>query len=394
MKKRVTALPADSTCGRSIRLHIIGVSVSDTIADTTTAMVSVSANSRNMRPTRPVMNSSGMNTAISDSVSEMMVKPISLAPLSAAWNGLSPSSMWRTMFSIITIASSTTKPVPMVSAISDRLSSENPQNHITPNVAISDSGSATPAMMVARMVRRKMNTTRITSADAEHQRELHVADRGADGVGGVVHDGELDAGRERALQPRQLALDALHGLDHVGAGLALDVDDDGGLAVVPGADLVVLEPVDDLGDVLEQHRRVVAVGDDDVAIGLGGGDLLVGGDGVGLVRAVERAGRAGDIGADDHRAQILEPDAVVGEPREVGLDAHRRLEAALHRDLADAADLAQPLRQQRVGEVGKLPQRDGRRGQRQRDDRRVGRVHLRIDRRIGQVARQRRAGAH
>ena len=42
--------------------------------------------------------------------------------------------MWRTMFSIITIASSTTKPVPMVSAISDRLSSEKPQNHITPKV--------------------------------------------------------------------------------------------------------------------------------------------------------------------------------------------------------------------------------------------------------------------
>ena len=71
--------------------------------------------------------------------------------------------MWRTMFSIITIASSTTKPVPMVSAISDRLSRLKPQNHITPKVAISDSGSATPAMMVARMVRRNMSTTSTTS---------------------------------------------------------------------------------------------------------------------------------------------------------------------------------------------------------------------------------------
>ena len=65
---------------RRMRLHIIGVSVSDTMADTTTAIVRVSANSRNMRPTRPVMNSSGMNTAISDSVSEITVKPISRAP--------------------------------------------------------------------------------------------------------------------------------------------------------------------------------------------------------------------------------------------------------------------------------------------------------------------------
>jgi hypothetical protein len=47
-------------------------------------MVSVSANSRNMRPTRPVMNRSGMKTAISETVSEITVKPISLAPRSAA----------------------------------------------------------------------------------------------------------------------------------------------------------------------------------------------------------------------------------------------------------------------------------------------------------------------
>ncbi len=133
-----------------MREHIIGVSVSDTIAEMTTAIVNVSANSRNMRPTRPLMNSSGMNTAISDSVSDMTVKPISRAPFSAACIGLSPFSMWRTMFSIMTMASSTTKPVPIVSAISDRLSSEKPQNHMTPKVAISDTGSATPAMMVAR----------------------------------------------------------------------------------------------------------------------------------------------------------------------------------------------------------------------------------------------------
>ena len=108
------------------------------------------------------MNNSGMNTAISDMVSEMTVKPISLAPRNAAFSGGSPFSMWRTMFSIITMASSTTKPVPMVSAISDRLSSEKPANHMTPKVAISDSGSATPAMKVARSVRRKIKTTSTT----------------------------------------------------------------------------------------------------------------------------------------------------------------------------------------------------------------------------------------
>src|SRR5258707_1388083 len=209
----------------------MGVKVSETIAEVTTAMVSVSANSRNMRPTRPVMNSSGMNTAISETVSEITVKPISLAPRNAASNGSSPSSMWCTMFSIITMASSTTKPVPIVSAISERLSSEKPQNHITPNVAISDSGSATPAMIVA---------------------------------------------------------------------------------------------------------------------------------------------------------QILERDAVIGEPRQVGLDADRRADVALDGDAADAGELAQSLRDQRVGDVAERAHRDGVGGDRQRHHRCVGRVHLGIDRRVRQ----------
>ena len=63
-----------------------------------------------------------MNTATSDSVIETTVKPISLAPRSAAASGGVPCSRCRMMFSITTMASSTTKPVAMVSAIRDRLS--------------------------------------------------------------------------------------------------------------------------------------------------------------------------------------------------------------------------------------------------------------------------------
>ena len=109
------------------------------------------------------MNSSGMNTAISETVSEITVKPISLAPRSAASIAPSPSSICRTMFSIITIASSTTKPVPMVSAINERLSRLKPAKYITPKLVISDSGSATPAISVARSERRKIRTTSVTS---------------------------------------------------------------------------------------------------------------------------------------------------------------------------------------------------------------------------------------
>ena len=58
--------------------------------------------------------------------------------------------MCRAMFSITTIASSTTKPVEIVKAIKERLSSEYPHRYITPNVPTRESGTATLGITVAR----------------------------------------------------------------------------------------------------------------------------------------------------------------------------------------------------------------------------------------------------
>ena len=82
-----------SLFARSSREHIIGVSVNDTIAETRIVALSLMANSRNKRPTISPMNSSGISTAINETVSEMMVNPICSAPFSAACIGLSPSSI-------------------------------------------------------------------------------------------------------------------------------------------------------------------------------------------------------------------------------------------------------------------------------------------------------------
>ena len=92
------------------------------MTDTKIATETVTANSLNSSPTIPLIRNSGMNTAISDIEIETMVKPISPAPCNAACSGVAPSSMCRTMFSIMTIASSTTNPTAMVSAIRERLS--------------------------------------------------------------------------------------------------------------------------------------------------------------------------------------------------------------------------------------------------------------------------------
>ena len=76
-----------------MRAHIIGVRVRETTAEIRIATARVTANSRNRRPTISPINSSGISTAISEKVSEIMVKPISPAPFSAAASGFSPFSI-------------------------------------------------------------------------------------------------------------------------------------------------------------------------------------------------------------------------------------------------------------------------------------------------------------
>ncbi|MNC58629.1 hypothetical protein D3C75_1083690 [compost metagenome] len=58
------------------------------------------------------------------------------------------------MFSITTMASSTTNPVAMVNAISVRLLIEKPRKYMAAKVPINDSGTATLGIMVAGTLRR------------------------------------------------------------------------------------------------------------------------------------------------------------------------------------------------------------------------------------------------
>ncbi len=107
-----------------------------------------------------------MNTATSDTVIEMTVKLISLVPRIAASKTGSPRSMWRTMFSSTTMASSTTNPTARVSAISDRLSRLYPSRCMTAKVPMSDIGSASAGITVARTFRRNRKITITTRQSA------------------------------------------------------------------------------------------------------------------------------------------------------------------------------------------------------------------------------------
>ncbi len=66
-----------------------------------------------------------------------------------------------------------------------------------------------------------------------------------------MHHGELDAGGKCLLQAWQPGENALHRLDDIHARLALNIDDDGRHALVPGCHFVALESVDDIRDVAQ-----------------------------------------------------------------------------------------------------------------------------------------------
>jgi hypothetical protein len=136
----------------------------DTNPETRIATPIVTANSWSSRPTMPPMNSTGMNTAVSDAVIATIVNEISFDPSSAACIAGLPISMCRTTFSSITIASSTTKPTDSVSAISDRLSRLYPSMYIAVKVATMEPGSARLGIIVAEMLRRNRKMTRMTRA--------------------------------------------------------------------------------------------------------------------------------------------------------------------------------------------------------------------------------------
>ena len=70
------------------------------------------------------------------------------------------------MFSMTTMASSTTKPEAMTRAMRVRLLSENPARYMTPSEPTSDRGTARAGMMVACTLRRKIQMTAMTRTTA------------------------------------------------------------------------------------------------------------------------------------------------------------------------------------------------------------------------------------
>src|SRR6516164_10140142 len=94
----------------SIKAHKAGLSVNELNAEINVETAMVNANWRKNCPVMPVMNAHGTNTAESTSATATTGPDTWSIALWAALRGDMPSSMWCSMASTTTMASSTTMP--------------------------------------------------------------------------------------------------------------------------------------------------------------------------------------------------------------------------------------------------------------------------------------------
>ncbi len=120
-----------------------------------------------MRPVVPGKNATGTKTATSTIPMTMTAEKTSrMASTDARYADLPYSRMCRSMFSITTIASSTTVPVASTMPKSVKVLIENPNNFTNAKVPMSDTGMVRAGIRVLRQFCRNRNNTSTTSTMA------------------------------------------------------------------------------------------------------------------------------------------------------------------------------------------------------------------------------------
>ena len=191
------------------------------------------------------------------------------------------------MFSMTTMASSTTRPVATTSASSVMTLIEKPTAQMAASVPMSDTGMEIAGAMVARNERRKARMMRMTMTLASRRLMITSRTDSRMNMASSRRDGDVDAGRQRLAQLVHGGVHALGNVDGVGLRLADDVDADRRLAVEARDRRRFLEAPAHEGDVLDLGLRI----DLQVADVLGRGDRRLGAHQQLLRGVLERARR-------------------------------------------------------------------------------------------------------
>ncbi len=227
--------------------------------------------------------------------------------------------------------------------------------------------------------------------DRQHKREFDLVQRGADRIGAVRRNRQLDVARQLRLQRRQQVADAVDGFDDVRVRLARDQHDDGGPAVEQAQCVDVFRAVEHGGHVGQAHGGAIAPRDHEILV-IGGAAAIAAGrlriDLQAVAVAVDLALGAVRIGGLDCGAHVLGRHAIAVQRIRHQLDAHGRQRAAADFDFAHALDLRQALLHEVRHRFENLGRFLGPGGQRQDQHRRVRWIGLAIGRVAAQRGRQ------
>ena len=227
-----------------------------------------------------------------------------------------------------------------------------------------------------RNVAQKNENHHHHQANGKNQRELHVVDGVANGSGIVVNHFQFDGGRYFGAKDRQQTSHAIHHFHRVGAGLALNRQDDGSTVVHPGPNLVVFHVVQHAAKFFQPHRIAVAVGDDHAAV-LGGVRQLAGRlDGKGLLVPIQFPGRKIAVVGYDGGLHFIDADAARRQRVRIQLNAHCIFLPSENIHLRYAGNGGDALRHHRLGVLIHRVNRQRIRAQTQENNPLVGRIHF------------------
>ena len=248
-------------------------------------------------------------------------------------------------------------------------------------------------MSVAETLRRNTKITSTTSTERQQQRHLHVVHRGAHRLRAVVERRRASiAAGICAAKRRQDASGSRRRRRSCSCPAAAESPSMiAARPVEPRGDLVVLDAVEHPADIVEAHRRAVAIGDDQrrVAVALSSCPL-----------ACTVIACCGPLSVPVGRltlrcrppAHLVEPMPRARQRIRIELDAHRVLLRSVDLHLRHAGQRRDALRQQRLGVLVDLRHRQRRRRQREDQDRRIGGIDLAQRRRRRHRRRQRPRG--
>ena len=135
---------------------------------------------------------------------------------------------------------------------------------------------------------------------------MHVFDGRANGERPVVHDFQVQGLGQIRLQIGQGRFEPIHGLDHIGTGLALHIDDDGVLLIGPSGHANVLWRVAQGGNIFQAKGVAIFIGDDQFGVLFGRAHLVVGVQGGGSLGSIKAALGHVHIGLGNGRTNVFQ----------------------------------------------------------------------------------------